>query len=94
MFVDLHDGGLVAAAVAVVGRAEDGDHVLLVRPVVALHDQLVGPRHERQAVVVVELLGDVLPECVSCTTWVDSPATALIGVGPANTRDEPRTDTM
>ena len=52
--VELHDGGLVAAAVAVVWRAEDGHDVLLVRPVVALHHQLVRARHERQVVVVVE----------------------------------------
>lgn len=35
VFVDLHDGGLVAAAVAVVGCREDGDDVAVVRPVAA-----------------------------------------------------------
>ncbi len=43
------------AAVAVVGRGEDGDHVLLVAPIVALHHQLVRPRHQVQPVGVVEL---------------------------------------
>ncbi len=43
------------AAVAVVGRAEDGDDVLLVAPVVPLHHQLVRPRHQVQPVGVVEL---------------------------------------
>ena len=43
--VKLHDGSLVSTAVAVVGGGEDGDHVPVVRPVVPLHDQLVGPGH-------------------------------------------------
>ena len=43
--VKLHDGSLVSTAVAVVGGGEDGDHVPVVRPVVPLHHQLVGPRH-------------------------------------------------
>ena len=43
VLVDLHDGRLVAAAVAVVGRAEDRHDVLVVRPRVAL-----GTRHERR----------------------------------------------
>ncbi len=58
--VELHDGGLVAAAVAVVGGREDGDDVAVVAPVVPLHHQLVGARHQRQPVRVVERLGDVL----------------------------------
>lgn len=44
--------GLVAAAVAVVGRGEDGDDALLVRPLVALHDQLVRARHEQPGACV------------------------------------------
>ncbi len=36
VLVDLHDGCLVAAAVAVVGGAENSHDVLVVRPVVAL----------------------------------------------------------
>ena len=34
--VQLHEGSLVATAVAVVGSTEDGHHVLLMAPVVAL----------------------------------------------------------
>ena len=34
--VELHDSGLVATAVAVIGRTEDGHHVTVVRPVVSL----------------------------------------------------------
>ena len=40
--VDLHYGGFVTASVAVVGRGEDRDDVALVRPVVSVHDQLMG----------------------------------------------------
>ena len=43
------------AAIAVVWRAEDGDHVLLVAPVVALHDQLVRARDQVEPVRVIEL---------------------------------------
>lgn len=42
--VKLHDGSLVAATVAIVGRREDGDDRLLVAPVVALHDELMRSR--------------------------------------------------
>ena len=51
MFVNFHDRGLVTAAVAVVGRTEDGHHILILTPVVSL--QLVytrtmrGPRRPR-----------------------------------------------
>ena len=48
--VDLHDGGLVTAAVAVVGRGEDRDDVALVRPVVSVHDQLMGAGDARQVI--------------------------------------------
>ena len=62
VLVDLHDRCLVATAVAVVGRREDGDDVALLRPVEAVHDELVRSRNERQPVVMVERLADVLPE--------------------------------
>jgi len=65
MFVDLHDSSLVAATVAIVGSTEDGDHVLIVTPVVTLHDQLVSARDERQPVMVIELLGNVLTKRVA-----------------------------
>ena len=34
---------LIAAAVAIVGGGEDGHHISIMRPVVALHHQLVSP---------------------------------------------------
>jgi hypothetical protein len=51
---------VLTASVAVVGCAEDRDHVLLMAPVVSLHDQLVCAADEVQPIGVVELLTDVL----------------------------------
>ena len=34
---------LIAATVAIVGGGEDGHHISIMRPVVALHHQLVSP---------------------------------------------------
>ena len=44
------------AAITVVWGAEYGDCVLLMRPVVPVHDQLVRARYEAQPIVVIELL--------------------------------------
>lgn len=56
MLVDLHDGSLIPASVAVVWCRKDGDHVLIVAPIVALHDQLMRAGHKSQTIVVIELL--------------------------------------
>jgi len=56
MLVNLHDGCLVTTSVAVVGGTEDGHHVPILAPVVALHDQLMCSGHQRQAIVVIECL--------------------------------------
>ena len=80
--VQLHDGRLVAASVAVVGRGEYGDDVPVVAPVVPLHDELVRPRDERQPVRVVERLGDVLAEGVAGAAGRDAPAPAVVRIGP------------
>lgn len=70
----------LTAAVAVVRRREDGDHILVVRPVVALHDQLVSSRDQCQAVGRIELLRDVLPKGVPCTARGDAPAAPVVRV--------------
>ena len=77
------------AAVAVVGGAEDGDHVLVVAPVVALHDQLVGPGDEGELVGVVELLGDVLAEGVARASRRNAPAAPVVWVGPEQVTHRP-----
>lgn len=60
--IDFHDGSFVTAAVAVVGRREDGDDVAVVRPIVAIHDELMGSGDQLQVVRMVELFRDVLTE--------------------------------
>ena len=45
-------------SVAVVGRAKDGDHTLIMGPAVTVHDKLVSPRYEIQPVC-----GQVACEC-------------------------------
>lgn len=87
VLVNFHDGCLVAAPVAVIGRTKDGHHVLLVAPVVPFHDKLVGTRNEGQAVVVIELLGNVLAESISGATWTNTPSTTVIGVRPQQIAD-------
>ena len=85
--VDLHYGGLVTAAVAVVRCGEDRHDIALVSPVVAVHDQLMSARNPRQVIGVVELLRDVLAEAIAGTTRGDAPTAALIGVGPQQVAD-------
>lgn len=82
VLIELHDGRLVAAAVAVVGRREDRDDRLFVAPVVAFHDELMRARDESEAVGAVELLRHVLTERVTGSTGGDTPSTAIIGIGP------------
>lgn len=73
---------LVSAAVTVVWCREDGDNVALVAPVVAIHDKLMSTGDERQAVVVVEGLADVLAKGVASATRGNAPSAAVVGVGP------------
>lgn len=51
-------------------------------PVVALHDQLVGTCDQRQAVIVIESLRNVLAKGVPSTSGADSPAAPVVGVAP------------
>mmetsp|Transcript_1685 Transcript_1685/g.4987 ORF Transcript_1685/g.4987 Transcript_1685/m.4987 type:complete len:273 (+) Transcript_1685:109-927(+) len=82
VLVDLHHGGLVAAAVAVVRGGEDRDDVTVMAPIVALHHQLMRPGDQLQPVGVVELLRDVLAEGVACTARRNAPAAAVVRVRP------------
>ena len=69
LFVDFHDSGFVSASVAVIGRAKDGYYRLLVAPVVAGHDELVGSGHCFQPVLLDELVRYVLTKCISGSSW-------------------------
>jgi len=61
--IQFHEGRLVATSVAIVWRWEYCDHVAIVTPVVALHDQLMGTRHKCQAVCVVKGFRNILKGC-------------------------------
>merc|ERR1712232_350928 len=69
MLVDLHHGCLIATAVAVVRRREDGHDVPVVAPIVTLHDQLMSASDELQTIDVIELLRDVLAKRVASAAW-------------------------
>mmetsp|Transcript_33949 Transcript_33949/g.102280 ORF Transcript_33949/g.102280 Transcript_33949/m.102280 type:complete len:295 (-) Transcript_33949:520-1404(-) len=79
---DLHDGGHVAAAVAVVRRGEDRHARVGVSPRVALHDELVRSYDELERVRREELLRDVRAERVPRAPGRDAPAAALVRVRP------------
>lgn len=53
--VDLHYCCLVSAPVAVIWRGKHGDYIAVMRPVVAVHDELVCTRYQFEIVRVVEL---------------------------------------
>ena len=40
--INFHDSGFVSASVAIVGSGEHCNYISFVRPVVAVHDQLMG----------------------------------------------------
>lgn len=80
--IKLHDRCLVATAVTVVRCTEDGHYILVVTPIVALHDQLMGSGDQREAVAVIEGLRDVLTKGVASTSGRDTPATTVIRIRP------------
>ena len=82
MLVDLEDRGLVAAAVAVVGSAEDGDCVAVVAPCVPFHGELVGAGDQHEPILLVKLLRYVLTKRVARTPGRDAPTAPLIRIGP------------
>mmetsp|Transcript_17003 Transcript_17003/g.38268 ORF Transcript_17003/g.38268 Transcript_17003/m.38268 type:complete len:277 (-) Transcript_17003:283-1113(-) len=82
MLVDLHDRRLVPAPVAVVGRAEYGDDVHLVYPVVPVHHQLMRPADQTQPVPMVVLLADVLSEGEPGPPGRDAPSDPVVRIAP------------
>jgi hypothetical protein len=58
------------------------DDIPVLRPVVALHDELMGSCNEGKTIVMVERLGNVLAKSVTCATRRYSPAAPVIWVGP------------
>lgn len=92
VLADLENGALVAAAVAVVGRGEHRDDVLVVAPVEALamstprrthlHHHLMGARDQADAIRLVELATDVLAECVASAAGGHTPTLPIVRIRP------------
>ena len=61
---------------------ENCDDVAVLRPVVTLHYQLMGSGDQRQTIVMVESLRDVLSESVTGTTGRNAPSTTVVRVRP------------
>ncbi len=80
VFVDLHNSSLICTSVAVVRCGEDRDNEFIMRPIEPVHDELMRTGYKLKVVHVVELLGNVLPERVPCTSRGDAPACAVIWV--------------
>jgi hypothetical protein len=66
----------------IIRRREDGDDILLVTPIISLHHELMCARDERESIVMIELLADILSERVAGSSRRDAPAAPVVGVGP------------
>jgi len=80
--IQLHDGGLIAASVAIVGSAEDGYNVLFMAPIIAFHYKLMCTGDQSQTVNVVEMLRDVLAEGVASTSRRWSESNSVVRIRP------------
>mmetsp|Transcript_12300 Transcript_12300/g.35562 ORF Transcript_12300/g.35562 Transcript_12300/m.35562 type:complete len:288 (+) Transcript_12300:192-1055(+) len=87
ILIHKHDRGLVAAAVAIVGRREDGDTEVGVCPLETLHNKLVRADDKVEAIVVIELLGDIWAKGVSSAAGRDAPAHVVVRIGPYQVAD-------
>lgn len=67
---------------SVLWRGKDGHNIPVMRPSVAIHDKLMRPRNQSQAVVVVEGFRYILAECVACSSWGDTPTASVVRIGP------------
>lgn len=61
---------------------KNGDHISILRPIVALHNQLMCSCNKGQAVVVIKCFRDILPKGVTSTTGRDTPAASVVGITP------------
>ncbi|KAF2826569.1 hypothetical protein CC86DRAFT_32240, partial [Ophiobolus disseminans] len=86
---NLDEGALVACAVAVVGRREDGDAAAVVLDLIAVHAHLVRPDDCVEAVVLAETLGDVGPELQADAALAGPPAGRRLRICPEHLHHEP-----
>lgn len=77
-----HDGGDVAAAVAVVGRRPHGDQLLVKHELVALVDELVRPADQLQVVDVDKLICDLCTKEPAGSSRADGPRVHVFGIRP------------
>ena len=79
---NLHNRRLVPAPIAVIRRAEDGNDLIVMLPLVPLHNQLMSPADKAQVINMSELLRDVLPERVPRPSRADPPPAPIVRVAP------------
>ena len=83
VFVDVQDGGDVSALVEIVRSRPNRDEALVFEPILeAIHNKLVGARHEFQAVDMVELRSDSAAEDPACTSGGHGPRLNVVWVRP------------
>mmetsp|Transcript_87065 Transcript_87065/g.186627 ORF Transcript_87065/g.186627 Transcript_87065/m.186627 type:complete len:259 (-) Transcript_87065:219-995(-) len=82
VLIDLHDRCLVAAPIAIVRCGEDGDDLLVVAPSVTIHDELVRPCNQREAIALVKFLGAILAKGVAGAPGTDAPTAAVVRIAP------------
>ena len=79
----MHDGRVVATAVAVVDSGPHGDQILVLEPeLVALHHKLVRACDHLQAVDVAELVNNFAAEFVPSSTGISPPGINILGIRP------------
>jgi len=82
MVVQFHDGRQIAAPVTVVRSAENGDDGVIMAPIEAFHDELVGAGDEREGVGVIPRFGHVLAEGVAGAARRHAETRPVIGIRP------------
>ena len=63
--IDFHNGRLIATPIAIIRCRKDRHDTAVVLPLVALHDDLMGPSDKVQTINVRELLRNVLSKGVA-----------------------------
>ena len=81
-FVQLEDRCDIAASIAVVWCGPDRHQSLIKHLFVALHDQLVSPRDQFRAILLIENFNAILSKDVASSPRADTPALNLLRVAP------------
>ena len=82
LFVDFHYSSLISTSIAVVWRWKDRHDLLLMAPIIASHDKLMGAGHCLKPILLYELVWYVLTEGVAGSSWRNSPASTVVGIWP------------